>query len=458
MRSRKALAVLAVLAMVAAACATTTTTTTTAQPEVTTTQAPQGTTTTAELMDELVFDFGFDEATGTIKVAALAAVTGPIAGIGNSLLAGHKLYWDSLNGNGGVAGMYPIELVVRDNEYNPTINVTVYDEIKDEILAISSAIGTPTTASIYEDAATNDILVMAGSGATQWAFTDNVLLNLSGAHYFAQFANAPYWAMNIADPAVITADSVVGIIYQADDYGAECLNGYNFAQANLGFNAGYEATYASGDSDFSAQVGGAAAAGVTVLFACVTPSVLAGLLGTALALQYSPAVFGSSPAYISVLPGALGAGDEAAGLAAFNSFPYYHLGGAPTFEDETPGMQLLRENLDTYGADIPAELLTWFFWFGYSQAQTMHQILEVAVANHDISRAGLLAAVDMVKDVDMGYGEGLVGYGPSVLERIPSNLDTVAVPVSVTEKVFGLNVIQEPYEAPYMADWDPTAG
>ncbi len=456
MRSRRGLVVLAVLAMVAASCTTTPATTTT-QPQPTTTHDDDHGTTTTEGMAMLNYDVGFDPDTGTIKVGALAALTGPIPGIGASLLNGHRVYWEKVNAAGGVAGMYPVEVVIRDNGYNPETNVVVYNEIKDEVLGFSSAIGTPTTASIYEAAAGENILVAAGSLASQWALTSNVILNLAANTYFAQFANAPHWAMNIADPAVMTADSVVGIIYQGDDYGQDCKNGYDFGQANTGFNAAYEATYAATDTDFSAQIGGAAAAGVDVLFICALPTALATMLGTAAVIEYSPTVFGSSPSYNPVLPGALGAGDEAAGLALFASFPYYGLGAGPAFEDDTTSMAALRADLEAHGDDVGVtdEMVNAFFFFGYAQAQTFHVLLEAAIANGDISRAGMLAAIELVKDVDMGFGGELVGYGATPLDRVPTNEDNIGVPVSVTESRFGLSDISGFYEAPYMADWDP---
>ncbi len=460
MRFTKPLVLVAALALVVAACSSDTSTDTTEGATATTQAAPDTTqpaadTTTSEAMAGLVFDVGFDEATGTIKIGMLAAITGPIPGIGGSVLAGHNVYWAKVNANGGIAGMYPVEPVVRDNEYNAQTNVIVYNEIKDEVLAISTLLGTPTTAAIFEDAEAENILVAAGSLSSQWALTNNMVLNLGANTYFAQFANAPYWAMNVADPAVMTADSVVGIIYQADDYGQDCLNGYDFGQENTGFNAGYEATYAPADTDFSAQIGGAQAAGVDVLFVCALPTALAGMLGTAAAIGYAPAVLGSSPSYNPVLPGALGGGDEAAGLALFSSFPYYGLGAGPTFEDDTPGMAELRSDLETYGADLPAEIINAFYYFGYSQAQSFGLILETAVANGDISRVGMVAAIDATQGVDLGYGAGEVGYGPTPAERLPTNTDNIGVPVSVTENTFGLMPVTDYYLAPYMENWDP---
>ncbi len=474
MRLRRMLALFAVLALIAVACGdsdggTTTTgddvTQTTATPttvvdttvaETTTTEDTGDTTTTseAEMMD-LAFDVGFDEETGTIKLGVLAATTGPIADIGQSLLAGHQHYWDRVNEGGGVAGMYPVELVIRDNAYNPEQNVVVYNEIKDEVLAFSSTIGTPTTATIFEDAADNDLLVAAGSLASQWALTENVVLNLGANTYFAQFANAPYWAVEIADPPVITTDSVIGIIYQADDYGADCKAGYDFGLENMGLTSAYEDTYAVGDSDFSGQIGGAQAAGVDVLFICALPSVLAPMVGTMAALTYFPAIFGSSPSYIPILNGALGGGDAAAGAALFNQFPYYNLGTSAAWEDDFPGMEQMRADFEASGA--PIEAVTAFYFFGYTQGQTFNEILEAAIANGDITKQGMLAAVDQVQGVDLGLGGSPAGYGPTPKDRLSTNEDAIGLVVTTDDAVFGLDRISDFFEAPYLADWDPAS-
>lgn len=452
MKIRQLIALVTVLALVAVSCGGSSTTDDTEAPGTT-----EATTTTAAPEPEPEPEPepgtpGFDPETGTIKLGVLAATTGPIAGIGQSLLAGHQAYWGAVNAQGGVAGQYPIELVIRDNAYNPETNVVVYNEIKDEVIGFSSTIGTPTTATIYEAAAAEDLLVAAGSLASQWALTENVVLNLASNTYFAQFANGPYWAMEVADPPIITEDSVVGIVYQADDYGQDCKDGYDFAHENLGFNAAYEATYAATDTDYSAQVGGAQAAGVDVLFLCTLPTALATMAGTALALQYTPALFGSSPSYINVLLGALGGeGGPEAGAAAFNTFPYYNLGTGPTWESEDPGMAQMRAV--TEAAGVPAEAITAFYFFGFTQAQTFEQILLKAIEAGDISRQGLVAAVNEVKDVDFQLGTGPASFGPTPKERIPTNIDSVGI--ATAENQFGLEPVSEFFVAPYMEDWDP---
>ncbi|MGH9169056.1 MAG: ABC transporter substrate-binding protein, partial [Acidimicrobiia bacterium] len=152
---------------------------------------------------------------GTIRLGVLAAITGPIPDIGQSVLNGHEVWWAYVNEElGGVGGRFPVELVIEDNQYNPEINVTAYNEIKDGVLGFSSTLGTPTTASIQQDAAAESILVAAGSMASFWSQTQNVVLNLASNTYLAQFANGPYWAMEVADPPLMTAETPVGVISQ----------------------------------------------------------------------------------------------------------------------------------------------------------------------------------------------------------------------------------------------------
>lgn len=391
---------------------------------------------------------------GTIRLGVLAAITGPIPEIGQSVLNGHEVWWAYVNGElGGVGGRYPVELVIEDNQYNPEINLTAYNEIKDGVLGFSSTLGTPTTASIQQNAAAESILVAAGSQGSFWSQTENVVLNLAANTYLAQFANGSYWAMEVADPPLMTAETPVGIISQADDYGQDCLKGYELALQNLGFSDASRQTYQPTDTDFSAQMSAFQAAGAQVIFVCALPSALALMIGTNAALGYDPVLFGSSPTYNVVLPAALGGeGGEQAGLAEFDN--YYQLGTGPAFEEDTPGMELLRRNLETYGAEVPPQNVNAFYYFGYTQAQTFHVILERALERGDLTREGLMAAVDEVQGVDLGYGLGEAGYGPSVTARIPTNTDAVGRPVSTSQSRFGLQRVSDFFVAPYLEDYD----
>ncbi len=403
--------------------------------------------------DRIKHDIGFDPDTGTITLGVLASISGPIPEIGQAVLDGHRVFWERVNAEGGINGMYPVELVVRDNGFDLGQHIAAYEDIKDEVAAISSTLSTGFTAAIVEDAAANQLTVNAGSLASRWALVGNVTLDLGAGTYFTQFANGPYWAMAIADPPVITDANVVGIIHQADDYGQDCKNGYDLAQDHLGFSAGYEATHEATDTDLTAQIVGAQTAGVDVLFVCTLPTALASMLATAATIGYSPTILGSSPSYNVVLPIAFGGGNEAAGVAFFNSFPYYNLGTAAPWESNVPGMVQMRQDLTDFGPGVAN--VDAFFYFGYTQGQTFDAILSTAFDRGDVTRSGILKAIDKTRDVDLGLGMGVVGYGPNPKKRIPTTVDSVGIIAVRDQRLFGFEPVSDFLSAPYLEKWNP---
>lgn len=405
------------------------------------------------------FEFGFDPQSGTISLGVLAATTGAGATVaGIPVLNGHKLYWASVNAAGGVCGRFPVQLVVRDHGFLPGDALDQFQLIKDEVLAFSSSVGSPNVTPLVGPAEAEGIVVQAGSLLAERALSPNIPLNLAGNTYFAQFANGPFWAIHVANPPVITAASRVGVIYQDDPYGRECLAGYDFAHRNLGFNDAYRAGYDLLEpATVPPTVVGAQAAAVDVLFVCGLFPELATMLFVAFGRGYSPAVFGSSPTYNPLLAFAFGGGNEAVGIGFLSSFPYYNLGTFTPFEDDAPAMAEFRSRFLSQ-VPIPFVELSAFYIFGYTQAQTFHLILEKAADEGDISREGLLEAIEDVRRVDMGYGGGLVGFGDSAKERLPSNEDLVGVPTLLAQRAFGLEPIGGFYEAPFLKDWDPASG
>ena len=83
-----------------------------------------------------------------------------------------------------------------------------------------------------------------------------------------------------------------------------------------------------------------------------------------------------------------------------------------------PGMKEMLADIAKYKPDQQPDV---YFTFGYVQAIAVHALLEKAVENGDLSRAGILKAVE---DVSVDY-KGLLGdykYGKPA-DRDPSRCD-----------------------------------
>lgn len=405
--------------------------------------SPETTTTLAEVRT----DAGVEG--DTLRVGLLLPLTGPGAtpDAAEAALAGQQVWWEHVNNDlGGVAGRFRVETVVRDNAYDPGRNQAAFAEIAESVLAITGTVGTPVTASIQELAAGRSMLVGAGSLGSFWASTDNVILTMGANTYFAEIANGMHWAMNLADPPVVTADTSVGLLYQEDDYGRDCLAGYELALQELGFNDVLRQPYQVEDEDLGDEASAFAGAQVEVMVVCTLPSVLGQVLAANATNDYHPVILGSSPSYDPVLPFTIGgAQGEAAGLQPLAR--YHNLGSIPPYEEESPGMQLLRDNLSRFGADVPESTVTSFFYFGYTQAQTFQLIFEEAHRGGDLTRQGVMGAVDRVGPADLGFGMGEAGF----LEgRIPTHVGSVGRPVSTSVARFGMERISDYFVAPLL--------
>ena len=110
-------------------------------------------------------------------------------------------------------------------------------------------------------------------------------------------------------------------------------------------------------------------------------------------------------------------------------------------------MATLIERLEEFAPDQEPD---YYFTFGYLQAHAVVQVLEAAVANGDLSREGIIEAMNSLGTVSF---EGLGGdyfYGTPD-ERIPSTENTIfavnpEVPNGVEAVVIG-------YRASFVGDF-----
>jgi ABC-type branched-subunit amino acid transport system substrate-binding protein len=352
----------------------------------------------------------------TITLGILSPYSGPVAEpIGIPLANGVKAYFDHVNDNGGIDG-FKVLFKEEDTQYNPQLEVQLYNQIRNQVAMIADSLGTPTTFAIKDQAAADHMLV---SGATlSSALAREKYLVLVGTPYRLQVENAFDYVVNklgVQNPAT-------GIIYQNDEYGQDGLTGYKEAIAAYHLHDVGQASYAATDKSFVAQVSQMKAAGAKYVFLTAIPSATAGIIGTAYQLGYNPQWILQSPAF-------------ALGLLAVPALKplmnrAWVVGQGATWGDKSvPGMAQLLQDVAKY---FPQQKPDGYFEFGYTESEITYAILKKALDNNDITRDGLYNAFQSLKTVDLMGLYPLATYGSSPNERVPTR-DSVIFQVDSTQ-------------------------
>jgi hypothetical protein len=381
----------AAIALIVAAC--------TGSPSTTSTTAstlPASTTTT-----EPPLETGSGVVDTTIHLGAFLPLSGPLQAIGESVLAGHMAYWNYVNDDlGGVAGQFSVAVEQVDTAYDPDTARGALDAHQDDLLAISSSLGTPVTEALLD--AGSPMPIMAGSQLWSWSTrSDTVVFDLAISTYRAQIENI----------STQITGSTIGFVAPDGEYGDDCLAGAAVPPDIVD-------RYQAGTTDFEATVN--ILQGVDVLVACVTSTDLGRIIATWDLLGNRPPIYATSPSFDPSLFGVLDSVPEDLFVA----------GAPPPYESDEPGMTLFRSVMGDATVDV------WTF-LGYTQAATMHLLLEQAIAGHDLTFSGVLGARPELGDVDFGFGWGAARF-EKALPVVP-----VTIQIPDADALFGLRPTDE---------------
>ena len=107
----------------------------------------------------------------------------------------------------------------------------------------------------------------------------------------------------------------------------------------------------------------------------------------------------------------------------------------------------MKQMLDDIAKFSPAQKPDIYFAFGYAQALTVSKLLEKAVALGDLSRAGVMKALDQLGDVDTMGLAGVYHYGKPA-DRVPPRVSTIfSVDPTAVANLGGLKAIKPNYES-----------
>jgi len=357
-----------------------------------------------------------------IKLGEITPLTGPASALGKPLTRGHEVYFQYVNEVlGGVGQKLPkeerfkVELITLDSQYRPDIQVQQYNALKDKVLMIAQSLGTAHTNAILAQINEDKILTAAATLASDWPKQKYIVA--AGAPYPAQFINV---AQYLKDKGVTPK---AGIIYQDDDYGADGVKGLEFAAKQFGFQIVARASYKSGDTSFAAQVTAMRTGGADHVFLATLPSATGPIIGTAATLSYAAQFIGLSPSWIGALTGT--AAQPSPILPYLQRYMWVVTDAQCAWGDTKAGcegMKELIENHAKFGKDQPPD---YYFIFGYTQARVVHQILEKAVEQGDLTRAGVVKAFESLKNVNMGGLLNPISYGSECKDKVPATGSTI---------------------------------
>ncbi len=366
------------------------------------TEAPADT----EAPMELATDFGVDTEEMTITLGLLSDLTGPFAPLVNAIVEGIRVYWEDVNANGGVNG-YMIELEIVDTAYVVDTHVQLYDEMRDDVVAIQHSTGSPHTVAILEQLAEDDMLTIPLTWYSGWSDPNyNANLLSHGTPYCIESMNGIEYVSGEVGAATIAIASIPG------DYGLDGAAGAALAAEALGLDVVYNGAgqlIPGDETTYAAVADGIVQSGADMVWMTTTPGVFSATYGQAIAAGFEATWSGNGPTWN---PAYVAEGSPIRDAIARDYFVSFY---AAPWSDEraADAVALFRQ----YNADAPD---SDYYLEGLVEGKIMHEVLIKAFENNDLTRAGVLAAAKSLETVEVGdftVSESYVGEPNDRLQR-----------------------------------------
>jgi ABC-type branched-subunit amino acid transport system substrate-binding protein len=326
-------------------------------------------------------------------------LTGPAAP-GYSLIApASQAYFDYVNAHGGVYGR-KINLIIKNDQYNPTMTVTVVHQLvlQDKVFGIFEGLGTPTHTKVV--------------GFLNASKVPDMFI-ASGCPCWDKGTSQPYsfgWQPNYTIEGKVLGQYIkqhfpgekVGVLYQDDDFGQGGLAGIEDEVPASDIVA--KEPYQSGVTTLATQVTAIKASGAQVQVDFTVPIYTAIARLTAFTLGYSPKLVvsnvGIDPVTVGGLLSSISKGKASDALINGVITDEY----LPSFSDASnPWVVLFKKILKQYDPKAPWDGNTEY---GIANAYTLVQALQAAGKN--LTRQDLINAVN--NDGHGWTGPGLVPF------------------------------------------------
>lgn len=331
---------------------------------------------------QLATDFGVTDTTITLGI--LTDLTGPFAALSTAIVQGNQLVYDKANADGGICDRQ-IELIIKDHGYDTQRAVQLYAEVAPDVLGMTQLIGSPMTTALSPTLIEDEMVTAPAS----WASTllENPYILMAGTTYDLEMINSVQY---LVDEGLLAEGDSIGALYVEGEYGANGFAGVKFAADALGLNV-VEATLKATDTDATSVISQFAQAGVKAVALTTTPTQTASAVGVAAQALPGVKFVGNNPTFSpGLLATEVAPALEANFLLAASALPY---------SADVPEVDQLRTE---FAAEYPDEPGNGGVTYGYGVATIYSQIMQTACDNGDMTRAGLLKALQATTDAVTG--------------------------------------------------------
>lgn len=325
-----------------------------------------------------------------ILVGGIADLSGPAAAMGKGIVDGAKLYFRSVNENGGVHGR-KIEYMAEDDGFQSPRAVQACKKLitREDVFCFFMVMGSAQINAMYPLLEAKGIpLVVAATQSQEMAVPPRKYLFLADVTYTEQGKLAVEWL--VEDKGAKNAK--LACIYQDDTPGHDWLNGVTIGAKHYGLDL-VKLPYKRGDVDFSSQVAKCKEAGVTHILQFTMIREPGIIFKEAQRLQYKPTVVCAHPA---MHPGVLKlAGDSVQNLSGLY-LTSFMLDPATETSDSLEAFRALCAKYKT------VDPRNTYALYGYQAAMVLVEGFKRAGKN--LTRDGLVKALESFA----GYDNGII--------------------------------------------------
>jgi ABC-type branched-subunit amino acid transport system substrate-binding protein len=323
-----------------------------------------------------------------ILIGSCSALEGPSHALGTAQIKGAEAYFDLINQEGGVAGR-KLRLVAYDDSYDPAKTETCFKRLQSQnVFALGFFVGTPTALKYLPLAEEAKIPVVG-------LFT--------GAP--ALYSPLRHWVVNVrASYAIETREQIEGlwknlgykkfaVIYPDDAFGAAVLDGVKGALKTEGAEPVAVGSYPRQTADAEHAIQSVRAANPEAVMIVGPANTVGPIVQKAHAGGWKPLFLTVS--FVGTDDLILQAGADAEGMVVTQVMPPYYL-------TELRTVALYRKALAKY---FPGEQPGFVSLEGFVDAMVMVEGLKRA--GKDLTRDGLIKAIETMHQMDLGLGPKL---------------------------------------------------